>query len=192
MLPLIPYLHGGIQTFAEPCCGDGDLVRHLESFGLACVYAGDIQHRPGCACARRLRRVRRDHYQSALSRDVMHRLIDALPAHRADVAAAGRGLEQTRQAAPFLPHCSDIVTIGRVKWIEGSKHTGKDNFPWYRFDSRHKAGPVFHWRDQGEVIPSSAPAFASNAASAYEPCSDPVRGSARRRAGSAPIARGLA
>jgi hypothetical protein len=26
-----------------------------------------------------------------------------------------------------MPCCSDIVTIGRVKWIEGSKHTGKDN-----------------------------------------------------------------
>jgi hypothetical protein len=39
--PLIPYLHG-IRTFAEPCAGDGALVRHLESFGLRCVYAGDI------------------------------------------------------------------------------------------------------------------------------------------------------
>ena len=41
----------------------------------------------------------------------------------------------TRQAAPFMPYCSDIVILGRVKWIEGSKHTGKDNHAWYRFDS---------------------------------------------------------
>ena len=39
--PLIPHLDG-IRRFAEPCCGEGDLVRHLESFGLRCVYAGDI------------------------------------------------------------------------------------------------------------------------------------------------------
>ena len=39
--PLIPHLNG-IRRFAEPCCGDGRLVRHLESFGLACVYAGDV------------------------------------------------------------------------------------------------------------------------------------------------------
>ena len=38
---LIPYLRG-IRTFAEPCAGEGDLIRHLESFGLTCVYAGDI------------------------------------------------------------------------------------------------------------------------------------------------------
>jgi hypothetical protein len=42
VVPLIPYLRG-IRTFAEPCVGDGDLVRHLESFGLRCVYQGDIR-----------------------------------------------------------------------------------------------------------------------------------------------------
>ena len=39
--PLIPHLRG-VRSFAEPCCGDGALVRHLESFGLRCAYAGDI------------------------------------------------------------------------------------------------------------------------------------------------------
>ena len=39
--PLIPHLRG-VRTFAEPCCGDGALVRHLESHGLRCTYAGDI------------------------------------------------------------------------------------------------------------------------------------------------------
>ena len=44
--PLIPYLrNSGIRTFAEPCVGDGDLLRHLESFGLRCVYAGDAAAR---------------------------------------------------------------------------------------------------------------------------------------------------
>jgi hypothetical protein len=41
VVPLIPHLRG-IRSFAEPCAGDGDLVRHLEAFGLRCVYAGDI------------------------------------------------------------------------------------------------------------------------------------------------------
>ena len=39
--PLIRHLRG-VRSFAEPCCGDGALVRHLESFGLRCVYADDI------------------------------------------------------------------------------------------------------------------------------------------------------
>ena len=41
VLPLIPHLRG-VRTFAKPWCGDGALVRHLESFGLRCVDAGDI------------------------------------------------------------------------------------------------------------------------------------------------------
>jgi hypothetical protein len=41
VLPLIPWLRG-VRTFAEPCAGAGDLVRHLESFGFKCVYQGDI------------------------------------------------------------------------------------------------------------------------------------------------------
>src|SRR6516165_3266477 len=40
--PLIPHL-GRIRTFAEPCAGEGDLVRHLEFAGLRCVYQGDIR-----------------------------------------------------------------------------------------------------------------------------------------------------
>ena len=41
--PVIPFLRrDGIETFAEPCAGDGDLIRHLESFGFRCVYSGDI------------------------------------------------------------------------------------------------------------------------------------------------------
>ena len=43
VVPLIPYLRRGIRSFAEPCAGDGALVRHLEGFGLRCVYAGDIR-----------------------------------------------------------------------------------------------------------------------------------------------------
>ena len=36
VLPLIPHLRG-VRNFAEPCAGDGALVRHLESFGLCCT-----------------------------------------------------------------------------------------------------------------------------------------------------------
>src|SRR5260370_32204564 len=39
--PLIPHLRG-VRTFAEPCCGDGALIRHLELHGLRCVYQADI------------------------------------------------------------------------------------------------------------------------------------------------------
>ena len=154
VLPLIPYLHlRGIRSFAEPCAGDGALVRHLESFGLRCVYAGDIRSGQDAFAL--------DHYGAPdciitnppYTRELMHSLIE----HFQRVAPTWLLLEtdwaSTLQAVPFLPSCSDIVTIGRVKWIEGSKYTGKDNHAWYRFDIRHTTGPVFHARGQGEMTP---------------------------------------
>ena len=146
--PLIPFLRG-IRSFAEPCCGDGALVRHLESFGLRCTYAGDIQNGKDA--------LELDSYGTCdsiitnppWSREVLHGLVTHFQSIAPTWLLLDADWKQTRQAAPFLPHCSDIVAIGRVKWIEGSKFTGKDNACWYKFDSRHAAGPVFHWRDQG-------------------------------------------
>ena len=34
-----------------------------------------------------------------------------------------------------MTYCSKVVSIGRVKWIEGSKGVGKDNCCWYLFDA---------------------------------------------------------
>ena len=149
VLPLVPYLHG-IRTFAEPCCGDGALVRHLEGLGLRCAYQGDIRTGQDA--------LELDHYGACdaiitnppYTRDLMHRLIN----HFQRIAPTWLLLEtdwaSTLQAVPYLGHCSDIVTIGRVKWIEGSKHTGKDNHAWYRFDAGHKGITAIHRRNQGE------------------------------------------
>ena len=30
----------------------------------------------------------------------------------------------TKQARPFLPHCSDIVMVGRLRWIEARRSPG--------------------------------------------------------------------
>ena len=41
--PIVPFLKAeGIYRFAEPCCGNGDLIQHLEFFGFECVHASDI------------------------------------------------------------------------------------------------------------------------------------------------------
>jgi hypothetical protein len=145
--PLIPHLRGRqVRTFAEPCAGDGALVGHLATFGLHCVYAGDLQTGQNALA--------RDHYGAADSiisnppytREVMHELIG----HFQRIAPTWLLLEadwlSTQQAVPFMLSCSDIVAIGRLRWIEGSPHTGKDNYAWCRFHVRHKRGPLFHGR----------------------------------------------
>ena len=47
----------------------------------------------------------------------------------------------TKQSALYMTYCTKIVSVGRVKWIEGSKGVGKDNCAWYLFDGL-KLGPT--------------------------------------------------
>jgi hypothetical protein len=144
--PLIPNLRG-VRSFAEPCAGDGALVRHLESFGLRCVWQGDIRSGQDALAVDSYGAVDAIVTNPPYTRELMHRMI----AHFSRIAPTWLLLEsdwaQTKQASPFMATCSDIVAIGRVKWIEGSKHTGKENFGWFRFDVRHTTGPAFHGRD---------------------------------------------
>jgi hypothetical protein len=185
--PLVPYLRR-IRSFAEPCAGDGDLVRHLESFGLHCAYAGDIRTGHDALAL--------DRYDGAdaiitnppYTRNLMHRLIEHFQRILPTWLLLDADWASTKQAAPYLTCCSDIVAIGRVKWIEGSKYTGKDNHAWYRFDSRHSAGSVFRGRDKGETVPSCRIAVCEQCRRIYEPqrlssrfCSDACRQRAHRK-----------
>ena len=199
VLPLIPYLRAGSGPLPSRAAGDGDLVRHLELFGLRCVYAGDIGTGQDALALDSITAAPTRSSRIRLLRDprtLMHTSDRALPAHRADAGCCWTtDWPSTQQAAPFLAHCSDIVAIGRVKWIEGSKHTGKDNYAWYRFDSRHTSRPGLpQQRGQGEVhsFDRTLATHLRAMRQALTSRSDPVRGSARQRAGSAPITRGLA
>ncbi len=181
--PLIPHLRG-VRSFAEPCAGDGALVRHLESFGLRCVYAGDIATGQDA-----LALTVADCNGAPIITNTLYKkpLMHDLIVHFQKVAPFAWLLFEldwsaTKQAIPLLRACSDIVPIGRLKWIVGSKHNGKQNYAWYRFDARHSAGPIF--------APGSAPSRASlcgQCGKPYRPqrsdskfCSDTCRQRAHR------------
>ena len=187
-MPLIPYLRG-IRSFAEPCAGDGALVRHLESFALRCVYAGDIRTGQDA--------LELDHYGAAdaiitnppWSRELMHPLIQHFQRICADLAVAGFGLG-THPAGGAVP----ALLLGHRGDRPGEMDRGLEV---------HRQGQLrlvqVRCRAYGRpglppgVTASShpTPESASNAARPTSR-SDPVRGSARRRAGSVPIATGLA
>jgi hypothetical protein len=140
---LIPHLRG-VRTFGEPCSGDGALVRHLESYGLRCIYQGDIANGRDALATDRYGDIDVIITNPPYARPLMHALI----AHFGRIAPTWLLLEldwaATKQATSFMPCCSDIVSIGRLRWIEGTTMSGKQNFGWYRFDARHSAGPIFH------------------------------------------------
>ena len=163
--PLIPHLRG-VRTFAEPCCGDDALVRHLEELELRCVYAGDLVTGHDALAV--------DSYGPAdaiitnppYERRAMHELIR----HFEKIAPTWLLLEMdwaaTRQAEPFLPSCSDIVVVGRLKLFEETKHAGKENFAWFRFDHRHSGGPILHQR---QSLPSRRSQSCGQCGAPYRP-----------------------
>ena len=86
---------------------------------------------------------------------------------------------------PFLPQCTDIVAIGRVRWIEGTKGNGYDNFAWYRFDIATRQARSF--MRQGAVPVSSRVSRCEQCGKPYRPqrsdsrfCSDTCRQRAYR------------
>lgn len=144
VLPLLPHLDPG-TLFMEPCAGDGRLVRHLEKHGHVCVDAFDIEPQHAD--------VEQDDALEAVfvpergqpvpdamitnppwSRDFLHPFISHWRVQMPTWVLCDADWAHTVQAAPFMPFCRKIVSIGRVKWIEGSKMTGKDNCCWYLFD----------------------------------------------------------
>jgi hypothetical protein len=141
--PLIPWLRG-IRTFAEPCCGDGDMVRHLESFGLRCVYAGDLSTGQDALASTDYNDPDVIITNPPYTRSVMHPMIE----HFRKIAPTWLLLEQdwcgTKQATPLLRSCTDMLPIGRVQWMAEKKGAGFDNSVWARFDAHHTAGPVWH------------------------------------------------
>ncbi len=58
----------------------------------------------------------------------------------------------TKQASPYMRHCRRIVSIGRVKWIEKSRNTGKDNSCWYLFTREQSPRPIFISRMPAEQL----------------------------------------
>lgn len=142
VMALLPHL-AGIRTFSEPCCGAMDLVRQLEAAGLVCSYAGDIKD--GCDALR-------IHFHCEMdaiitnppwTREILHPMILHFQRQAPTWLLFDADWKHTKQSAPYLDQCSHIVSVGRLKWIAGSKHTGKDNCAWYRFDARHRGGPRF-------------------------------------------------
>lgn len=146
--PLLPHLRG-IKTFAEPCAGEGRLIAELQRNGLLCTYSGDIEAGVDALTDPGILDVRCDAIitNPPWTRELLHPMIQRFQWIAPTWLLFDADWVHTRQAIPFIDQCSHIVSVGRVKWIEGSKFTGKDNVAWHRFYCRHIGGPRFFARE---------------------------------------------
>jgi hypothetical protein len=152
-VPLLPHLNPG-STYIEPCAGDGALIRHLAATA-TCVVACDIEPQaPDIRKADAMWTIfpKADYFitNPPWDRKILHPLIERLSDLAPTWLLFDADWMHTRQSIPFLPRLRAIVSVGRVKWIEGSKMTGKDNCAWYCFTRPSNAPTQFFGRQIDE------------------------------------------
>ena len=139
VIPLVPHLPKR-GRFAEPCAGDGRLVKHIEEItGLVCCWMTDIEPQADFIS---LGNATKDTISGCdiiitnppWRRDILHPLIENLSSQLPTWLLFDADWMHTKQSIPYFPHIKKIVSVGRVKWIEGSPSVGKDNCCWYLFD----------------------------------------------------------
>tara|TARA_Y100000389_G_C17466490_1_gene526149 strand:- start:2909 stop:3436 length:528 start_codon:yes stop_codon:yes gene_type:complete len=140
VIPLMTHLPKEF-TFSEPCAGDGRLVDHIETLGgdgVTCTHKSDIE--PNGESITQMNvfdyKVRNEKLvitNPPWDRKLLHPIIDHFSRQAPTWLLFDANWMFTKQAKDYLPWCKKIVTIGRVKWIEGSKGAGKDDSCWYLF-----------------------------------------------------------
>lgn len=152
---LFPHVPAGTR-YAEPCAGDGDLIELLAAGGLVCDWALELDPQLrrwpiGKGNALNLGAQDLGAAQMFITNPPWTRqLLHALIAHLAGIAPTwclfDASWKHTRQAAQLGSICTDVVSVGRLKWFRDSPHDPPDDCAWYRFDAKAPAPTRFHWR----------------------------------------------
>ncbi len=134
--------------FAEPCAGSGDLACRLMLEQNICTMAMDLSRGVDAMALETsdLNGAECIITNPPWTRKILHSMIE----HFVDIAPFTWLLfdsdwAHTKQSAPYMKYCSDIVSVGRLIWIPGTTTSGKDNCAWYRFSHDAKQ-TIFHGR----------------------------------------------
>ena len=147
--PLMSFLPQRRFTFAEPCAGDGRLVRHIRDVtdrNAQCHFVCDIEPETDLIPAMDALTLNEGHVKDCeliitnppWSRDkksgyILHRMIEHFANLRPTWLLFDADWMHTKQATPLIEdYLLSVVSIGRVSW-EQNGTSGKDNVAWYLF-----------------------------------------------------------
>jgi hypothetical protein len=142
--------------FVEPCAGDGILTKQLAGvMGLICVAEYDIEPNAPQIKSLNALTIEESHVSDAdliisnppWTRSLLHPMIERFASLRPTWLLFDSSWPFTKQSSTLMEkYCTDIVAIGRLKWIENTTMSGKDDCSWYRFDINKLGGCKFHGR----------------------------------------------
>lgn len=152
--PLLIHLGRNPVVFIEPCAGKGDMVDFLKENGHICIDAFDIEPRRDD-----IRQINCFDYPVQAYNDCEY-IITNPPWKKPELFTfieLWASIKPTwllldvnwvfskRAGLVMREYCQKIVAMPRVKWIEGSQHTGTENCAWFLFDKDYE-GPI-------EIVP---------------------------------------
>lgn len=135
--------------YAEPCCGQDDLINELEKYGHINKWASDISYGTDALTLtdNELSECDAIITNPPWSRDILHPMIEHFAQLKPTWLLFDADWAHTKQSSTYMKElCTDIVSVGRLRWIEGTTMSGKDNCAWYRFDKDKNKVTEFHGR----------------------------------------------
>jgi hypothetical protein len=131
----IEFIRG--RTYAEPCCGEGDLTELLMDVAV-CRWESDVEYR-GCGKIWDAMCLSKHELQNCdlivtnppFSRDVLLPMVDHFITLKPTWLLLPADYMHNKYFSPYMAKCSKVVSVGRLKWFKDSKHTSTDNFCWY-------------------------------------------------------------
>ena len=149
VLPLLPYLNKG-TIFTEPCAGDYRLSEHLIKHNHVCENAFDIEPQDSrviCKNALDIKQAKMFITNPPFYSGILYSMIDHLRSIAPTWLLLPSDKAYNKTFGRFMNYCSNMIAVGRVRWIEGSKMASTDNFAWYKFEN-NKTKTTFNARGE--------------------------------------------
>jgi len=149
-LPLADHLPKKPFSYCEPCAGDGRLVKWVNLHGGICTWASDIEPQADFVLKADALEIKPEPAQFIITnppwnRKILHPMIEHFTSIAPTWLLFDADWMHTKQSTQYLTKLKKVVSIGRVKWIEGSSSVGKDNCCWYLFDNTDMVKPIEFW-----------------------------------------------
>lgn len=127
------------KTYAEPCCGAGDLVDLLMEVAV-CRWESDIESRGAgklwdamCLSKQELARCDLIISNPPYTKGVLLPMIDHFISLKPTWLLLPADMMHNLYFGDYIKRCSKVISVGRICWFprEGKRVASTDNYAWY-------------------------------------------------------------
>jgi hypothetical protein len=137
------------KTYAEPCCGEGDLVNLLSRIAV-CKWQSDLENR-GYGVVKDAMEVSISDIADVdmiitnppYTKSIVLPMIDHFTALKPTWLLLPADWMHNIYFKPYLGKCSKIISIGRMSWMRNTKMKSTENYCWYFWEDMENKNTTF-------------------------------------------------